>query len=104
MNICLEESSCRVHVSVYKGYAEPKAVCPSKAFLHLQLSAEVKDLLSRIFQTNESQRIDISQIKEHPWFKKELDPEFRDAQTKIDKLQDDLNRYTRHRRIHDVRL
>ena len=68
----------------------------------LQLSEEVKDMLNRIFKTDESQRISIAEIKEHPWFTAPLDAKYVKAQEKIDKMQGELDNYTAHRRIHNV--
>ena len=68
----------------------------------VQLSAEVKDLLTRIFKTDEAHRITIPEIKDHPWYTKPLDPKYQKAQSQIDALQGDLDKYTSHRRIHSV--
>ena len=45
---------------------------------NLQLSRDCHDLMSRTFVANPAQRITIAQIKQHPWFMKNLPPELRD--------------------------
>lgn len=45
---------------------------------NLHLSRECHDLMSRIFVANPTQRVTIAQIKEHPWFLRNLPPELRD--------------------------
>ncbi|MCD7470736.1 hypothetical protein HAX54_010835, partial [Datura stramonium] len=54
--------------------------CP---ILHTRLyaiSADCKNLLSRIFVANPSKRITIPEIKKHPWFLKNLPKELMDSQ------------------------
>ena len=45
---------------------------------NLQLSRECHDLMARTFVANPAQRITIEQIKQHPWFLRNLPPELRD--------------------------
>ena len=45
---------------------------------NLQLSRECHDLMARTFVANPSQRITIEDIKQHPWFLRNLPPELRD--------------------------
>ena len=40
----------------------------------LRLSRECRDLISRIFVANPAQRLSVSQIRQHPWFTKDLPP------------------------------
>lgn len=44
---------------------------------NLHLSKECLDLMSRIFVANPQQRISIAQIKQHPWFLKNLPEELK---------------------------
>eukprot|EP01023_Acetabularia_acetabulum_P049871 TRINITY_DN5354_c0_g1_i1.p1 TRINITY_DN5354_c0_g1~~TRINITY_DN5354_c0_g1_i1.p1 ORF type:complete len:330 (+),score=48.80 TRINITY_DN5354_c0_g1_i1:3-992(+) len=57
-----------------------------------RLSRECRDLLDKIFELDESKRITIPQIKQHPWFKKPLPPLLNMA---IDDLQVDQDRLNR---------
>eukprot|EP01025_Chloroclados_australasicus_P034876 TRINITY_DN3560_c2_g1_i1.p1 TRINITY_DN3560_c2_g1~~TRINITY_DN3560_c2_g1_i1.p1 ORF type:complete len:418 (+),score=50.04 TRINITY_DN3560_c2_g1_i1:200-1453(+) len=58
-----------------------------------RLSPECCELLDRIFELDESKRITIEQIKQHPWFVKPLQPQYQEAwdnlqkhQRKVDKM------------------
>eukprot|EP01025_Chloroclados_australasicus_P057464 TRINITY_DN7162_c0_g1_i1.p1 TRINITY_DN7162_c0_g1~~TRINITY_DN7162_c0_g1_i1.p1 ORF type:complete len:429 (-),score=26.56 TRINITY_DN7162_c0_g1_i1:444-1730(-) len=60
-----------------------------------RLSPECRDLLDKIFQLDESKRLTIAQIKEHPWYTKPLPPllkmaldELKTAQRKVNRLVD----------------
>ena len=44
----------------------------------LHISRECADLVARIFCANPSQRITLAQLKQHPWFLKNLPPELAD--------------------------
>ena len=69
----------------------------------LQLSDECRDLLNRIFVTNEKSRITVAEIKDHPWFKMPLSEEYAKAEQKILELQQQHNDYTASRKISTVR-
>jgi serine/threonine-protein kinase SRK2 len=45
---------------------------------NLQLSRECLDLMHRTFVANPAQRISIADIKQHPWYVRNLPPELRD--------------------------
>ncbi|CAI9095572.1 OLC1v1031560C1 [Oldenlandia corymbosa var. corymbosa] len=47
---------------------------------YVRVSADCRHLLSRIFVTNPSKRITIPEIKQHPWFLKNLPKELVDAE------------------------
>ncbi|KAF3662419.1 Serine/threonine-protein kinase SAPK3 [Capsicum annuum] len=47
---------------------------------YVRISADCKNLLSRIFVANPSKRITIPEIKKHPWFLKNLPKELMDGQ------------------------
>ena len=68
----------------------------------LQLSDECRDLLNRIFVTNEKTRITVAEIKEHPWFKMPLSEEYANAEQRILELQQQHNEYTASRKISTV--
>ena len=46
---------------------------------NLNLSAQVKDLLRRMFRTQPMKRITLSDIKQHPWYLESLPAEIRDS-------------------------
>lgn len=71
--------------------------------MHAQLSEECRDLLGRIFNTNEKQRITVPQIKEHPWFTAPLVGEYAVAAERIDDMQRRHDEYTTNRKISGVR-
>ena len=74
-----------------------------KKGLSLQLTAECRDLLDRIFQTDEKRRITMADIKGHAWYRKPLLPEYQAAADKIEALQAEHDEYTSHRKISSVR-
>lgn len=47
---------------------------------YVRVSADCRQLLSRIFVTNPSRRVTIPEIKKHPWFLKNLPKDLRDAE------------------------
>ena len=66
------------------------------------MSPECKDLLDRIFVTDEKQRITVAQIKEHAWTSKPLSPKYEEAEAQIRKLQAEHDDYTTNRKISGV--
>ncbi|GAX77681.1 hypothetical protein CEUSTIGMA_g5124.t1 [Chlamydomonas eustigma] len=48
------------------------------------LSAEVMDLLDKVFELDEQKRIDVKGIKAHPWFNKAMRPELEAATAKLE--------------------
>ena len=70
----------------------------------LQLSPECKDLLDRIFVTDEKQRITVTQIKEHAWTSKTLSAKYEEAEAQIRRLQAEHDEYTTNRKISGVSL
>ncbi len=51
------------------------------------LSPEAMDLLDRMFELDEAKRIDVKDIKTHPWFSLPMRPEYQDAIQKIESKQ-----------------
>lgn len=52
---------------------------PRVADVAKKLSEECRDLLDRIFDLEESRRFSIPEVKQHPWFTKQLPPKFEEA-------------------------
>ncbi len=59
--------------------------------LHTQLSAEIKDLLDKIFVVDEGKRITVDEIKEHPWYNKPLPEPYKAAWDNMRKKQEELD-------------
>ena len=66
------------------------------------LSAEVRDLLDRIFVVDPSKRITLAQIMQHPWFNRRLSAKYQQALDRQAKQQAELDRHVQMRRIDQV--
>lgn len=51
------------------------------------LSPEVTDLLDKMFELDESKRIDIKGIKQHPWYLAPMQPQFQEPYDKLEAAQ-----------------
>eukprot|EP00884_Botryococcus_braunii_P018776 jgi/Botrbrau1/5582/Bobra.97_2s0013.1 len=77
---------------------------PSMKPLIRKLSPEVLDLLDKIFVISASERIQLSGIKDHPWFKKPLPEKFAAAEKRIIEEQERLEERTKNRAINADKL
>lgn len=56
-----------------------------------QLSAEIKDLLDKIFVVDEGKRITVDEIKDHPWYNKPLPEPYKAAWDTLRTKQEELD-------------
>ncbi|GAX78594.1 hypothetical protein CEUSTIGMA_g6033.t1 [Chlamydomonas eustigma] len=56
------------------------------------MSPEVRDLLDKMFEVNESKRLDVKDIKTHPWMMKKMPPDLEAASVKMEREQVDVAR------------
>lgn len=68
------------------------------------MSPECVDLLNRIFQINESKRIKIEDIRQHPWYLEPLSPRYEKAMQQILAEQEDIDAQLRMASVRPLTL
>lgn len=68
----------------------------------MQLSAECRSLLDRIFETNVKRRITVEGIMQHPWYLQPLPSHFQSQMQHLDQVQAQRDSHISSRRIDPV--
>ena len=68
----------------------------------VQLSSECMDLLNRIFVVDESKRITLNGITQHPWYNVSLEDKYSGAYKQFKQEQTEKDRYIQTRRLNQV--
>ncbi len=71
-------------------------------FYLLQLSADCRDLLDRIFVIEEKKRISIQDMKKHPWYNKPLPPRLQHSERHLLEEQQSLEAHIANRQLDQV--
>ncbi|KAK9809119.1 hypothetical protein WJX72_009585 [[Myrmecia] bisecta] len=69
-----------------------------------KLSKDCMDLLNRIFVIDEKKRITVAEIKQHPWYLRELSPKYRDAEDSLRRQQAATDEHMVKRKLNQVEL